>query len=193
MKRKALIPIFLVLALTLSVFVFASHSAPVISADAAKINYQKVACAKIENLLNLNNVFGADFTDNELLVNRAAINLKALADDEGFIPESAITAYIKDMYDIDLSITDDINADMPKKEGFVYLIPKGYTTYSHEIISETEQNGYLNVVSEVLITYHDGTQETATAKTVLIENPNCSFGYNILDCELDFGQTALNA
>lgn len=142
--------------------------------------------ARIENLLNRNNVYGDDFLNNEKLTNLAAVALRSYADDNGFIDEAIITAYIKDLYDIDLVITDDINADMPKKAGYVYLIPRGFAMYNHDVVSVTDCNDFIVVTSNVTVYYHDGGQVTGVATTILIENNNTAYGYNIIDSNIIF-------
>lgn len=187
MKRKIFIPILLVAAILISTFGFAPASAAQPKAATKNnANPEKVMLAKIENILNLNNVFDDDFTDNEILVNKACVNLKSYADEEGFIPEGVITAYVKDMYDIDLVITDDINPDMPKKAGFVYLMPKGYTAFKHNIISVTDNGGYITVNSAVSVNYHDGEEVIGSAETILVKNPASSFGYNIINSSVTY-------
>ena len=153
----------------------------------------KVKEAKILNLLNLNNVFGEDFTDNETLINAAAINLRSYATESGFIENSVVAAYIKDIYDIDIEINDTININMPKKQGYVYLIPRGYAAYSHEIISVTDNGDYITVTSFVSINSHDDQTVIGTATTNLAKNEDASFGYNIISCDIDYNAVSLAA
>lgn len=185
MKRLSVISLVVVIALLVSVFVFAPASSSM-SKSGAHIDQNKVAAAKIENLLNLNNVFDDDFTDNEKLINKAAINLKSYTDDDGFIPEAIVISYIKDMYDIDMVITESHNSSLPHKNGYVYLIPRGYTTYKHNILSIEEADDYITVTSSVFIAYHDNESCIGTAKTVLVRNPASSFGYNIINSEISY-------
>lgn len=193
MKRARYIALILAVVMTVCVFVFNPVSASRIKADSKKADPAKIAAAKIENMLNINNVFGDDFTDNEALVNLAAINLLDYADDEGFIPEAKIVSFIKDMYDIDVVITDDINSDFPKKDGFVYLIPRGYTVFTHDIISIEYNGDVITVISNVSARFHDGFENIGTAETILQKNPASAFGFNILNCELKTVTAASNA
>ena len=188
MKRFILLSLFLIGCLCMNGFIAPpariqkSDEAPII----ALADNEKVFEAHIANLLNLNNVYGEDFTDNEALVNAAALNLRSYANEFGFIKNEIVTAYIKDIYDIDIEINDKINADMPKRDGYVYLIPRGYTAFSHEVLSITDNGDFLTVISIVSVNTHDSYSTVGTATTRLEKNANASFGYNIISSDIDF-------
>ena len=195
MKRFVLLTLFLIGCLCMNGFISPPVESPINTEPVvqAEPDMAKVAEAKILNLLNLNNVYNDDFTDNEALVNAAAVNLRSYATANGFIENGIVTSYIKDIYDIDVEITESINANMPKKQGYVYLIPRGYTAYSHEIISITESDECITVVSIVSIDAHDSNEVIGTATTVLVKNANASFGYNILNSEIDYNAVSFAA
>ncbi len=188
MKRFILLSLFLVSCLCMNGFFLppieaqTQNEPPVI----ATADESKVAEAKMQNLLNLNNVYGDDFTNNEALVNAAAINLRSYANENGFIENDVVVSYLKDIYDIDIEITDKINVNLPQKQGYVYLIPRGYTAYTHEIVSVNENEDFITVVSLVYIDTHDSQVSVGTATTKLVRNENASFGYNIIDSEIDY-------
>ncbi len=188
MKRFIILSLFLVSCLCMNGFILPpvaenpSDVAPICEVADTKM----VAQAKIQNLLNLNNVYGDDFTNNETLVNAAAINLRSYANENGFIPNDVVTAFIKDIYDIDLEITDAINVNLPQKQGYVYLIPRGYTAYTHEITSITEGPDFITVTSFVYVDAHDSHVAVGTATTKLVKNDSACFGYNIIDSEIDY-------
>lgn len=195
MKRFIFLSLFLIGCLCMNGFIL-PHNAqalPESPAVLAPADASKVKEAKILNLLNLNNIFGEDFTDNETLVNAAAINLRSYATEQGFIENSIVTAYIKDIYDIDIEINDTINVNMPKKQGYVYLIPRGYTAYSHEIISVTDNGDYITVTSFVSVDSHDNQTIIGTATTNLAKNESASFGYNIISSDIDYNAVSLAA
>lgn len=186
MKRFIAACLFLACCLCMNGFISVPAKTESTTVSVLTPDAEKVENARIENLLNHNNVYGEDFLSNEKLTNLAAISLRSYADENGFIDEAIITAYVKDVYDIDLVITDDINADMPKKEGYVYLIPRGFTNYSHSIISITDNVDYVTVRSNVTVYYHDGGQDTGVATTILIPNDSTAYGYNIIDSNIIF-------
>ena len=195
MKRFVLISLFLIGCLCMNGFIvpptetIKDDTAPVVVAP----DKEKVFEAHIANLLNLNNVYGEDFTDNEALVNAAAINLHTYANESGFIPNEIVTAYIKDIYDIDIEINDSINVNMPKKQGYVYLIPRGYSVFTHEIISITDNGDYLTVVSLVSVDTHDSVTTLGTATTRLSKNESASFGYNNICSDIDYNAVSFAA
>ncbi len=195
MKRFILLSLFLIGCLCMNGFILppAEQELPEPPAVSAPADAEKVKEAKLLNLLNLNNVFGEDFTDNEALVNAAAINLRSYATEQGFIDSDIVTAYIKDIYDIDIEINDTINVNMPKKQGYVYLIPRGYTAYSHEIISVTDNGDYITVISFVSVNSHDNNTIIGTATTNLAKNENASFGYNIISSDIDYNAVSFAA
>ena len=187
---KRFILVFLSLIACLSVNIIATSSAAdagtVPATEIAAPNTEKVTAARLENILNLNNVFNDDFTNNETLVNKSAIALRAYADDDGFIKNDVVVSYIKNMYDVDMVITEDINKNMPKKAGCVYLIPRGYSVYTHKILSVTDEGEYIKVISAVSAKSHDNSESIGTAVTFFKKNEASAFGYNIINCTVDF-------
>ncbi len=187
---KRFILVFLSLIACLSVNIIATSSAAdagtVPATEIAAPNTEKVTAARLENILNLNNVFNDDFTNNETLVNKSAIALRAYADDDGFIKNDVVVSYIKNMYDVDMVITEDINKNMPKKAGCVYLIPRGYSVYTHKILSVTDEGEYIKVISAVSAKSHDNSESIGTAVTFFKKNEASVFGYNIINCTVDF-------
>ncbi len=188
MKRFIILSLFLVCCLCMNGFILppVTENVPEVAPIMEVADSRMVTQAKIQNLLNLNNVYGDDFTNNETLVNAAAVNLRSYANENGFIPNEVVTAFLKDIYDIDIEITDAINVNLPQKQGYVYLIPRGYTAYTHEIISVTEEQDFITVTSFVYIDAHDSHVAVGTATTKLIKNDTASFGYNIIASEIDY-------
>lgn len=187
MKKFFAIVVILILCLSLNrVACFAS---PVAAAEngintSEQPTENDILSARFTNLLNQNRIYGYDFLSNEALVNAAAVNLCTMADDKGFIDSSAVQAFVADMYDITLEITDDINVNFPKAEGKVYVIPRGYSSYSHNIKSITDCGDFYLVKSDVIISSHDGTVKKGTAESKIIVNEKSSFGYSIIDAEM---------
>ncbi len=193
MKRFTLVCLLLIGCLCMNGFIIApAKSADVTDAANSNItakatpDMQEVEKAHLEHILSINNIYGDGFTDNETLVNSAALTLRSYADSDGFIPEEIVTAHIKALYDIDLVITDNINSEMPKKEGYVYLIPRGYTSYTHDIISATWDGDTMVVYSAITANYHDSGTILGTATSILQKNENSEFGYNILDAYINY-------
>ena len=195
MKRFVLLTVFLIGCLCMNGFIVPPKDVPQDTTQNEVVlpDSEKVFEAHIESLLNLNNIYGDDIYDNEALVNAAAVNLRSYADEFGFIPNGVVTSYIKDIYDIDVEIDDSINVDLPKKEGFVYLIPRGYACFTHEILEILEIDGGLTVTSLVSAKTHDGISVVGTATTVLEANETSSFGYVIVSSYVDYNVSSYAA
>ena len=60
------------------------------------------------------------------------------------------------MYGIEIDDMSQLNAEFPQIDGYLYIIPRGYTTYSHSILSvEQNEDGSYTVVSNVTVKGHD--------------------------------------
>ncbi len=155
-----------------------------VAADEVAVNVNE---ARFLNMLNHNFVYNGDFDNVDTIVNNSILNLLDLRDEnnEDFIAESYVKGFVKDMYGIDIVDMSGLNADCPHIDGYVYIIPRGYTTYDHKIIS-TEQNedGSFTVVSEVTVTTHDGEAQTQKAVSLFVKNDISAFGYNIIYCNI---------
>jgi hypothetical protein len=130
--------------------------------------------ARFLNMLNHNFVYGCDFYDDNALVENSTLALLDLAEDS-YIAENYVKDYIFNMYG---KIFESLESD---KAGFVYIAPRGYSTYAHKIASVTDNgDGSFTVVTDVTISYEDNTEETLKAETLFIEAEDSAFGYNIL-------------
>ncbi len=155
-----------------------------VAADEVAVNVNE---ARFLNMLNHNFVYNSDFDNVDTIINNSILNLLDLRDknNEDFIAEIYVKDFVKDMYGIDIVDMSALNADCPHIDGFVYIIPRGYTSYTHEIVS-TEQNedGSFTVVSEVTINAHDGEPETKKAVSLFVKNETSAFGYNMIYCNI---------
>lgn len=174
-----------ILCLVLAVFLLVNGFVGVApETAAAPAEKDLVLAARFENILNHNTVYGDDFYDNQKLVNSAMIMLKNYADEDGFINENIVSAYIKDMYDIDIDINEKINAGYPQKEGYVLLIPRGHSEYIHTVTKTENMGDYILVTSTVSVKTHDNGTYQAICKTRFAESEASSFGYTIISSEL---------
>lgn len=146
---------------------------------------QKVLESRFLNMLNHNFVYGEDFLDLESIVNLSSVALIDKADENReFIDEQLLVSYVFDMYGIKIVDLSEYKANYPEKEGFVYIIPQGFTSYTHtsaEII-ENEDGSY-TVTTSVLVKGHDGEDVPLTAKTLFVKNTQSAFGFNIIYSE----------
>lgn len=137
---------------------------------------------RFENMLNHNHLFGDDFSDINTVVDKSIIPLLDKREDD-FIKEDIVKCFVDNMYAFDISnYTPNTNA--PIRDGYIFIMPRGYDSFSHEIISVTKSDTLYCVVSEITFNTHDGTQEKATCETVFLENESSAFGYNIISANI---------
>ncbi len=146
------------------------------------------------NMLNHNFVYNEDFEDADAIVNNSVLALLNLRDsvNEDYINESYVKGFVKDMYGIDVVDMSALNTEYPQVEGYLYIVPRGYTTYEHNIVSvEANPDGSYTVVSEVVSSAHDADSETQTAVSLFVKNEESAFGYNMIYCNILADGTAI--
>jgi hypothetical protein len=137
----------------------------------------KVLETRFLNMLNHNFVYNDDFYDDGVLVENSLLALLDVSEDS-FVAETYVRDYLFNMYG---KIYGEFESDYPEKEGYLYIRPRGYNIYSHEIASVTNNNdGSYTVVTSVTISYEDGTEEVATAETLFLKAEDSAFGFNML-------------
>ena len=154
------------------------------TAEDAQVNINET---RFLNMLNHNFVYNTDFDCVDTVVNNASLALLDLRDstNEDFIAETYVMGFVKDMYGIEIADMSGINADYPKLSGYLYIIPRGYTTYNHTIVSvEQNADGSYTVVSDVTVGDHDVAAKTQKAVSLFVENSDSAFGYNMIYCNL---------
>ncbi len=130
--------------------------------------------ARFLNMLNHSFVYNEDFYNDNALVDNSVLALLDLSEDS-YIAEDYVKDYIFNMYG---KIFDNIESD---KEGYVYIIPRGYSTYTHKIATVTDnKDGSYTVITDVTISYEDDTEETLKAETVFLQAEDSAFGFNIM-------------
>lgn len=191
MRKNVIAAISLLLCVCLLSFVKVSDKNTQI-VEAAAQNQEVITVAdntkmlesRFLNMLNHSFVYDSDFYNKETLVNNSVLALLDLADN-GFVSEAYVSDYIFNMYGINVSDFSDINVDFEQKQGYVYIVPRGYSVCEHKIISVTDNNdGSYTVVTNVEISLDDGTVITDTATTVFLQNAESQFGYNIVYSEI---------
>lgn len=182
-KKVSLTVLAAVIVIASICFAFPAFANSTETAEAEKVTVTGQG-EKLLDMLNRSFVYNGTFDNPEETVNESIIALLDLTEDE-FIEESTVADFIYNMYgkkDIDFST---LNTDFPKKEGFVYIIPRGYTVYEHSLKSVTENtDGTLTVVTNVDILTHDGGEFTAECVSVFKENKDSAYGYNILSSDI---------
>ncbi len=187
MNIKRWICLLLAIAVTVSFSSFsplpsAQEVAPVAVSqpDAAK-----VLEARFLNMLNHNFAYDDAFASENGLIDSAVI---ALLDYEeySFLPETVVRDYLLNMYGVeveDFSFYKDER--FPSRDGYVYIIPRGFTVYTHVIDSiRQNEDGTYTVNTTVSVSEHDGDPEVLHAVSVFVPNQQSVFGYQLLSCRL---------
>lgn len=159
--------------------------AVVVSNSSAKSD--KVLESRFLNMLNHNNVYNDDFYSDEELINNSIISLLDLRDRENdsYINEAYVKDFVFNMYGKIYNDFSAVNAEFPQLEGYVYIVPRGYSEYTHEIVSVTlNLDGSYTVVTNVTCDAHDDAVQTLQATTLFVKNSESQFGFNILYSEI---------
>lgn len=154
------------------------------AADEIKVNANE---ARFLNMLNHNFVYNADFEDADTMVNQATLALLDLRDstNEDYIKDTFVKGFVKDMYGIEITDMSEFNAQYPQLDGYVYIIPRGYTSYTHTIVSvEENEDGSYTVISNVTSSDHDAIGNTQKAVSLFVKNASSAFGYNMIYCNI---------
>lgn len=158
-----------------------------VSAATADEIQESVNEARFLNMLNHNFVYNTDFDNADTIVNNASLALLDLRDsaNEDYIKDTYVKGFVKDMYGIEIADMSSLNAEYPQLDGYLYIIPRGYTSYSHTIVSvEQNEDGSYTVVSDVSVSDHDAASKTQKAVSLFVENDESAFGYNMIYCNI---------
>ena len=141
--------------------------------------------SRFTNMLNRNYSYNSDFESADIITDNSII---ALLDkrEEGsdYISDEIVKGFVQDMYGIEIIDIHD-EADM-HKDGFVYITPRGFTTYKHTVTDIKEnEDGSFTVFSDVIINPHDDDEIVTTAETLFVVNEDSAFGYNIIYSDLE--------
>lgn len=193
--KNFLIPVVLCLCLLTALAFKPCNQSPVIAAGSTdtvtlslsdKNASDKILEARFLNMLNRNFVYGEDIMYTDKILNLSTISLLKLADESGeYIEEKALLSFVYDMYGVNVESTAEFNTDYPHKDGYFYIVPQGFTVYSHQAAQITEnEDGSYTVITTVLTDAHDSDAQKLKAKTLFVKNPASSFGFNIITSEI---------
>ena len=182
------------LILILTVIVAASSVLYPVAADTSfkekPENYSQndVLSSRFLNMLNRNFVYGNDFENVSDIVDCSVLALLDKRDVlfEDYIDEAVVKSFVYDMYGVEAEDISSLNPEYPQKNGLVYIVPRGFSTYKHTVSAITEnEDGTFTVVSNVQITTHENETVNRKAVSLFAENKESAFGYNIISCELN--------
>ncbi len=176
---KSLSVLFCFVLISLPVFSsFSAAEAPENAPDKSLVQE-----ARFENMLNHNFVYDEDFYNVSDIVNNSMVALLEYrdAEDDSYIAQDIINSYLFDMYGFKIDDFSGINEDFGLRDGFVYILPRGYAIYEHSVKSVSEnEDGTFTCVTDVIVKTHDGCEEDLTAETIFAVNESSAFGYNIV-------------
>lgn len=173
---------FAVSLLLCMIIMLTSVITPVTANSKGTSKEEKVRNTRFLNMLNHNFVYNEDFDDVEKIVNNSVLAIVSQQKSKPeYVEENIVCGFVKDMYGIEKIDTSLLNTKFPQKQGYIFVIPKGYTVYKHKIISVTlNEDGTYLVTTQISVDTHDCNTETLKAVTLFAKNENSSFGYNIV-------------
>ena len=184
MKKRVFI-----LALLICVFaVLAFYTTPAKAYDkvaAENTTGNKALEARFLNMLNRNFVYNTDFEDADTVTENSILALLSRRDTENpdYISEAVVKGFVYDMYGIKIVEVGEYSE--MHKDGFVYIIPRGFTSFKHNITAVNEnEDGSFTVTSSVKVNPHDDEGFATEATTLFVPNEKSAFGYNIISSNI---------
>ena len=158
--------------------VFNKNSEPAAVQTASAANLCDGALgARFLNMLNRNYSYDDDFYSFETMINNAVLARIDLAEDD-FISTCYVADYLASMYGLQITDYTKYNTDFPQKDGYVYVVPRGYTTYSHKLLSVTEnEDGSYTVQSLMTVDAHDDDPQEKSVTALFVPNSDSDFGF----------------
>ncbi len=140
--------------------------------------------ARFLNMLNRNYAYDDDFLYYDTMIGNAVLALLDLREGD-YISASYVSDYLFSMYGIELTDFSDYGAGFPQKEGYIYIIPRGFATFAHRILSVTEnEDGSFTVETAVTVDPHDGESFERMATALFVPNDESAFGFMLHRCDL---------
>ncbi len=139
--------------------------------------------SRFENMLNHNYLYDDDFSNMHVVIENSCL---ALLDkmEEQFISTDILFPFIENAYGFSVYLDDEFGAGFPKKQGAVYVVPRGFTQYTHTVINIESQGDTFKVTSLALTDSHDGEPAELVCNTVFKVAEESAFGYNIISSTL---------
>ncbi len=139
------------------------------------------------NMLNHNYVYGESFKFVEDMINDSmpALIQYRESEDSEFLHESYVSDYMFNMYGIDFIDYSEVNAEFEQVEGYVYILPRGFSVYEHEITAVIEnEDGSFTVKSVVKVSSHDSGINIEECETLFVRNEFSPFGFSIIRSDI---------
>lgn len=191
MKNKWFI---LLLILCVTLFGVSVFSSPVIAQTEQELTPTPVAVAeksdffansaRFLNMLNHNYIYDADFENVDVMINLSVPALLSSREDD-FIPSGIVASFMYDMYGVEIVDMSGLNSQFPQREGYLYIIPRGFISYEHSDAEvKINEDGTFFVKTRVIVTPSDAEPYEAKAVSLFVKNEASSLGYNIISSEI---------
>ena len=152
----------------------------VITVSQASNTIDKVLESRFLNMLNHNFVYDDAFYDDAFLVEDSMLSLLDKAEDS-YLEETVLRDYLFNMYGKNYENLDFLGEDLLDKDGYVYILPRGYSEYNHKIASVTDnKDGSFTVITNLEIIGADNTVENVKCETLFLQAEDSDFGFNLL-------------
>jgi hypothetical protein len=176
-KRNIFISALIVVLIILSSFTCLAVSG---EQKAVSGGYEATKISRFKNMLDHNHLYGNDFDDMHTVINNSCLALLS-AREGNYISTDVLFPFIDNMYGIPVYCDETLNADFPRKDGAVYIVPRGFVQYEHTVTS-IEEDGATVTVNSVARNVDSG--EEIPCVSVFIKSDESAFGYNLIVCNL---------
>lgn len=191
MKRSVLLSLLLVFVIALSGFSCLGFRTTAIADQKPATQVLKSSTpeqdalkkSRFENMLNHNYLYDDDFNNMHTVIENSCL---ALLDkmEEQFISTDIVFPFIENAYGISVYLDDEFGAGFPKKQGAVYVVPRGFTQYTHTVINIVNEGDTFKVTSLAITDSHDGESKELVCNTIFKKAEESAFGYNIIKSSL---------
>ena len=177
MKRNIFISALIIVLIILSSFTCLSVSG---EEKTDHVEYDAAKISRFENMLDHNYLYGNDFDDMHTVINNSCLALLS-AREGNYISTDVLFPFIDNMYGIPVYCDESLNSDFPRKEGAVFIVPRGFVQYEHSV-TEIVDEGATVTVNSVARDVDSG--EEIPCVSVFIKSDESAFGYNLIVCNL---------
>ena len=177
MKRNIFISALIIVLIILSSFTCLSVSG---EEKTAHVEYDAAKISRFENMLDHNYLYGNDFDDMHTVINNSCLALLS-AREGNYISTDLLFPFIDNMYGIPVYCDESLNSDFPRKEGAVYIVPRGFVQYEHSVTQIVDEGATVTVNS---VARDVDSGEEIPCVSVFIKSDESAFGYNLIVCNL---------
>ena len=179
MKRNIFIFVLIMVLVILS-----SFTCFAVSGEGKAVNggYEAARLTRFENMLDHNYLYGNDFDDMHTVINNSCLALLS-AREGNYISTDVLFPFIDNMYGIPVYCDETLNGEFPRKEGAVYIVPRGFVQYKHTITQIVEDSATITVNS---VARDIDSGEEFSCESIFVLSDESAFGYNLIACSLKY-------